>query len=76
MYQATRKNKNNQSMEITKQVKQKQTIFPILTQEEIFRSLISTDHHTLRFIFPKGLDILVAARTQILALAEVTVVKT
>lgn len=63
-------------MEITTRVKQKQRIFPILTQEETFRSLISTDHHTLHFIFPKGLDILVAARTQISALAEVTIVKT
>lgn len=62
-------------MEITMRVKQKQRIFPILTQEETFRSLISTDHHTLRFIFPKGLDFLVAARTQISALAEVTIVK-
>lgn len=50
-------------MEITKQVKQKQGIFNILTQEEIFRSLISTDHCTLGLLFPKGLDILDSART-------------
>lgn len=57
------KKKNNQSMEITKQVKQKQRIFNILTQEEIFRSFISTDHCTLGLLFPKGPDILNAART-------------
>lgn len=50
-------------MEITKQVKQRQRIFNILTQEEIFRNLISTDHYTLGLLFPKGPDILDAERT-------------
>lgn len=50
-------------MEITKQVKQKQRIFNTLTQEEIFRSLISADHCTLGLLFPKGPDILDAVRT-------------
>lgn len=51
-------------MEITKQVKQKQRIFNILTQEEIFGSFISTDHCTLGLLFPKGPDILNAVRIQ------------